>query len=443
MRFEFKLPDIGEGVIEGEVVKWLVQDGDVIAAEQPVVEVMTDKATVVIPSPKGGKVLERHGKEGEMVKVHATLLVVETDDAGAKKAPEQAKPASSSPAAAVAPSKPAAAPAPAQAAPAIRAAPPAAASRAVAEAPRPRPQLAAVPNPEENGARVRATPVTRKLAAERGLDLSRVTGSGPGGRVLKEDVLALDGSQAGGGRSVGVEQAAGEDEHIPLRGLRRRIAEKMQKSRRTAAHFTFVEEVDVSRLVDLRKRVNELEAKQGGQKISYLPFIAKATVAALRKFPSLNASVDDEKNELVIKHRYNLGIAAATPDGLIVPVIHGVDRLSLRQISEEILRLAADAKAGKSRLEDLQGGTFTITSLGEIGGLFATPVINWPEVAILGVHRIKPRPVVRDGQIVVREMMYVSCSFDHRVIDGAVGAQFTYELIKYLEDPELLMLELS
>jgi pyruvate dehydrogenase E2 component (dihydrolipoamide acetyltransferase) len=441
MRFEFKLPDIGEGVIEGEVVKWLVQDGDVIQAEQPVVEVMTDKATVVIPSPKGGKVLERHGKEGEMIKVHGTLLVVETEESGAKAGVSAAKPAT---AASAAPPKPVAPAAPA-AAP-IRAVPAPVAARVAAPEPqRARPQLSAVPTVEESGQKVRATPVTRKLAAERGLDLSLVSGSGPGGRVLKEDVLALDGAPAAG--SVGslgrAASASAEDEHIPLRGLRRRIAEKMQKSKRTAAHFTFVEEVDVSRLVDVRKRVNEIEAKQGGQKISYLPFIVKATVAALRKYPSLNASVDDEKNELVIKHRYDIGIAAATPDGLIVPVIHGVDRLNLREISQEIQRLAGDAKAGKSRLEDLQGGTFTITSLGEIGGLFATPVINWPEVAILGIHRIRPRPVVRDGQIVVREMMYVSCSFDHRVIDGSVGAQFTYELIKYLEDPELLMLELS
>jgi pyruvate dehydrogenase E2 component (dihydrolipoamide acetyltransferase) len=436
MRFEFKLPDIGEGVIEGEVVKWLVQDGDVIQAEQPVVEVMTDKATVVIPSPKGGKVLERHGKEGEMIKVHGTLLVVETGESGAQAAAPASKSPAVAPVKAVAPAAPAA----------IRAVPsPAPARVAAVEPPRARPQLAAVPAPEESGQKVRATPVTRKLAAERGLDLSQVAGSGPGGRVLKEDVLALDGAPGAG--SVGslgrAASASGEDEHIPLRGLRRRIAEKMQKSKRTAAHFTFVEEVDVSRLVDVRKRVNEIEARQGGQKISYLPFIVKATVAALRKYPALNASVDDEKNELVIKHRYDIGIAAATPDGLIVPVIHGVDRLNLREISQEIQRLAGDAKAGKSRLEDLQGGTFTITSLGEIGGLFATPVINWPEVAILGIHRIRPRPVVRDGQIVVREMMYVSCSFDHRVIDGSVGAQFTYELIKYLEDPELLMLELS
>jgi pyruvate dehydrogenase E2 component (dihydrolipoamide acetyltransferase) len=327
---------------------------------------------------------------------------------------------------------------------AIRAVPAAPAARVAAPEPaRARPQLSAVPSLEEPGQKLRATPVTRKLAAERGLDLSQVAGSGPGGRVLKEDVLALDGAAAGGATSVVRAQASAEDEHIPLRGLRRRIAEKMQKSKRTAAHFTFVEEVDATRLVDMRKRVNEVEARQGGSKISYLPFIVKATVAALRKFPMLNASVDDEKNEVVIKHRYDIGIAAATPDGLIVPVVHGADRLTLREISQEIQRLAADAKAGKSRLEDLQGGTFTITSLGEIGGLFATPVINWPEVAILGIHRIRPRPVVRDGQVVIREMMYVSCAFDHRVIDGAVGAQFTYELIKYLEDPELLMLELS
>ncbi len=235
---------------------------------------------------------------------------------------------------------------------------------------------------------------------------------------------------------------------MPLRGLRKRIAEKMQRSRRTAAHFTFVEEVDCTRLVEMRKRINQSLAQsavagEAPLKLSFLPFIIKATVAALKKFPYLNASVDDEKNEIVVKHFYNLGVAAATPDGLIVPVIHNADQRNLRELALEIARLAGDARAGKSQLPDLQGGTFTITSMGEMGGLFATPVINHPEVAILGVHRMRPTPVVRDGQVVVRDVMWLSCSFDHRIIDGAVGAQFTYEIIKRLEDPELLLLELA
>jgi pyruvate dehydrogenase E2 component (dihydrolipoamide acetyltransferase) len=450
MRFEFKLPDIGEGVVEGEVVKWLVNDGDMVQAEQPVVEVMTDKATVVIPSPKAGKVLERHGKEGEMIKVHSALLVLETDGAGAEKTAPAAMPGTApvkpAPVPAAAAPKPAATPSPVKAVPPIAVPPKVAAVQA--PAPAPAPGLRAVPPPAEGDARVRATPVTRKLAADAGIDLSTVAGSGPAGRVLKNDVLALvENGAARAGGSIARLPTGGE-ERVPLRGLRKRIAEKMQRSRRTAAHFTFVEEVDCSRLVEMRKRINQSLAQsavpgEAPLKLSFLPFIIKATVAALKKFPYLNASVDDETNEIVVKRFYNVGVAAATPDGLIVPVIHGADQRNLRELALEITRLANDARAGKSQLPDLQGGTFTITSMGEMGGLFATPVINHPEVAILGVHRMRPTPVVRDGQVVVRDVMWLSCSFDHRIIDGAVGAQFTYEIIKRLEDPELLLLELA
>ncbi len=265
--------------------------------------------------------------------------------------------------------------------------------------------------------------------------------------MLKADVLSVVGGAGAAAPAARPSPALREaprteDERIPIRGLRKRIAEKMQRSKRTAAHFTFVEEVDCTRLVELRNRINQAQG-EGGLKISFLPFIVKALIEGLRRYPALNASVDDEKNEFVIKHRYNVGIAAATPDGLIVPVIHDADRRSVRELAQEIARLGADARAGKSRLDDLQGGTITITSLGPIGGLFATPVINHPEVAILGVHKMRPTPVVREGQIIVRDVMYLSCSFDHRVIDGSVGAQFTYEVIKYLENPELLMLELA
>jgi pyruvate dehydrogenase E2 component (dihydrolipoamide acetyltransferase) len=429
MRFEFKLPDIGEGVVEGEVVRWLVKPGDLVGVDQPLVEVMTDKATVVIPSPKAGKVLERTGNEGDMVKVHGTLVVLDVaDGAGATAAaPASAGSAAARPPPAPARPPPAAAPAPAP---------------AVAEAPK------AAATPKAAGAKVLATPVTRKIAAERGLDLSQVAGSGPGGRVLKQDVLAAVPSAGAStnGRTASIARAAvpGGEERIPIRGLRKRIAEKMARSVHTAAHFTFVEEVDATRLVETRKRINELQSTaEDGVKLSFLPFIIKAVIAALKRFPTLNASVDDEKQELVVKHRYNIGVAAATPEGLIVPVIHQADQKTLRELAREIERLGADARAGKSHLEDLQGGTFTITSLGQMSGLFATPVINHPEVAILGVHRMRPRPVVRDGQIAIREMMNLACAFDHRVIDGAVGAQFTYEIIKLLEDPELMLLELS
>jgi pyruvate dehydrogenase E2 component (dihydrolipoamide acetyltransferase) len=433
MRYEFKLPDIGEGVIEGEVVRWLVKSGEAVTVDQPLVEVMTDKATVVIPSPKAGKVAELRGAEGGMVKVHDTLVVLEVGEGGS------AEPA---------PKKGAAVPPPMPADAVVSAvAQTNGQSRPVA--------VAAVPPPPSNAEHLRATPVTRKVAADLGLNLASVTGTGPGGRILKADVLAAGGASAARAPAQAPAPASGpapvarivartEDERIPIRGIRKRIAENMQRSKRTAAHFTFVEEVDCTRLVELRNRINEAQAKTpGAAKLSFLPFIVKAVIEGLKRYPVLNASVDDEKNELVIKHHYNLGIAASTPDGLIVPVIHDADQRSLRELAQEITRLADDARTAKSRLEDLRGGTFTITSLGPIGGLFATPVINHPEVAILGVHKMRPTPVVRDGQIVAREIMYLSCAFDHRVIDGSVGAQFTYEVIKYLETPELLMLELA
>lgn len=440
MRYEFKLPDIGEGVIEGEVVRWLVKDGESVAIDQPLVEVMTDKATVVIPSPKAGRVVELRGAEGGIVKVHDTLVVLEVGEgAGAEPAPKKGTRAPPPmPADAVVPTV---VPTNGQSGRSMAAAP-------VALAPPPLSTLAAAPAPGSD--HVRATPVTRKMAAELGVDLAAVAGTGPGGRILKADLLA-----AGAGNSRPVAAASSpapvarivprtEDEHIPLRGIRKRIAENMQRSKRTAAHFTFVEEVDCTRLVELRNRINEAQSKgQGTPKLSFLPFIVKAVIEGLKRYPVLNASVDDEKNELVLKHSYNVGIAAATPEGLIVPVIHDADQRTLRELASEIVRLADDARSGKSRLDDLRGGTFTVTSLGPIGGLFATPVINHPEVAILGVHKMRPTPVVRDGQIVARDMMYLSCAFDHRVIDGAVGAQFTYEVIKYLETPELLLLELA
>jgi pyruvate dehydrogenase E2 component (dihydrolipoamide acetyltransferase) len=234
------------------------------------------------------------------------------------------------------------------------------------------------------------------------------------------------------------------DQRIPLKGLRKKVAEKMVRSKFTAPHYTFVEEMDATELVALRKRLNDaLAEEKSGRKLSFLPFIAKALVAALRKFPTLNANFDEAKQELVVRGTYNLGIAAATEEGLTVPVVKSVEALSLSQLSDEISRLGNAARERKLKMEELSGGTFTITSLGQTGGLFATPIINHPEVAILGVHKMRKRPVVKDDQVVVREMMYLSLSFDHRVIDGAIGAEFTYELIRYLEHPELLFLELA
>ena len=230
------------------------------------------------------------------------------------------------------------------------------------------------------------------------------------------------------------------EERVALRGLRRKIAEKMHTSKNTAAHFTFVEECDCTGIKALRDRLKP-KAESQGVKLSYLPFIVKACVAALKKHPVLNSALDESTDEIVYRKYYNIGIAAATEQGLIVPVVKNADRRSLLDLAREIDRLATNARTGKSALEDLQGGTFTITSLGAQGGLFATPIINFPEVGILGVHQMKQKPVVRNGQIVIGDVMLLSLSFDHRIVDGHVGAAFAYEIIGYLQDPDTLMLE--
>jgi 2-oxoglutarate dehydrogenase complex dihydrolipoamide succinyltransferase (E2) component len=433
MPFEFRLPDIGEGIHEGEIVKWLVKEGDIVREDQPMVEVMTDKATVEIPAPRAGKILKLNAKEGETVKVGSVLVIIE--ELGEAK-PEPKREVVEAP--------PQREPEPVAAAVSTTA-------TAVAAPPPPSPTAA----PAQ---RVLATPATRKLARELGVDISQIQGTGPGGRVTDEDVRRFAAARtapqppptpspaptpppAAPSFAPGAVVTDRREERIPLRGIRKRIAEHMHQSKTTAAHFTYVDEVDMTELIQLREQMKPL-AEQKGVKLTYLPFIVKASVAALKEMPILNASIDEAKGEIVIKKYYNIGIATATDEGLIVPVIKDADRKSLLEIAMEIERLAKAAREGKIALSDLQGGTFTITSLGALGGLFATPVINYPEVAILGIHEIKKRPVVRDNQIVIRDIMYVSLSFDHRLIDGDVGARFCKKIISYLENPKLLFLEL-
>ncbi len=432
MSFEFKLPDIGEGVHEGEIVKWLVKEGDFVKEDQPMVEVMTDKATVEIPAPRAGKILKLNGKEGETVKVGSVLVVIE--EAGAAPAPT-VKPEPKRELAAPPLPKPEPKPEPAPTPLTTKPTPAPAAATATA-AP----------------ARVLATPATRKLARELGIDIALVQGTGPAGRVTDEDVrqfaTARTAPQAptppptpAPAYTPTPVSANGREERIPLRGIRKRIAEHMHQSKNTAAHFTYVDEVDMTELVQLREQMKPL-TEQKGVKLTYLPFIVKACVAALKEMPLLNASLDETRGEIVLKKYYNVGIATATDDGLIVPVVKEANRKSLLEIATEIERLAKAAREGKVALQDLQGGTFTITSLGALGGLFATPIINYPEVAILGVHEIKRRPVVRENQIVIRDIMLLSLSFDHRVVDGDVGARFCKRVMSYLENPKLLFLEL-
>ncbi len=419
-QFEFKLPDIGEGVVEGEIVKWLVKAGDEIIEDQPLLEVMTDKATVTIPSPRRGKVVRTVGNEGDVAKVHGTLVVLEVaESAGA--APSKA--ASDS-----------------VAAPAVTTSAAAPARAAVAASSGP----AVDPN-----RKVLATPVTRRMARELGVDLASLEGTGANGRVMKADLLAHSSgeSPAPAPRAAPAPvHALAADEVRPLRGLRKSIAKSMVQSHSHVVPFTFVEECETSALTALRNKINEQLSKKGQAKLSYLPFITKALLHGFAKYPELNAVMDEEKQALIVKKDVNVGFGAATDSGLTVFVVKDVANLSVRQIGSELERLSKAARENKLQLADLQGGTFTITSLGKDGGLLATPVVKHPEVAILGVHKIKEYPrLTRDAEgkpeIEVGEHMNLSCSFDHRVIDGHIGAAFLYEVIRALEAPESLLVD--
>ncbi len=423
--FEFKLPDLGEGVVEGEIVKWLVKPGDVLKEDAGVVEVMTDKATVTVPTPVGGTVLKTHGNVGDMARVHQPLVDLETTGAAPKSTTPHTHGGAPS-AAAPAGNGAAAKPAPAAAAPS------ASASVSV------------------SADKVLATPVTRRMAKEHGIDLGSVPGTGPSGRVLKADVEAF---LAGGSSSSAAPAKANTfaplpmvkgDERIPLRGLRKKIAEKMVRSKFTAPHYAFVEEVDATELIALRTKLNDALGKgKDPVKLSFLPFFVKAVLAAFKRFPQVNANMDEAKQELVVRGDFNIGIAAMTEQGLTVPVVRSADRYNVLGLGQEIARLGTAAREQRLKMDEISGGTFTITSLGQTGGLFATPIINHPEVAIMGVHRLRKRPVVLDDdRIVVRQIMLLSFCFDHRVIDGATGAEFAYEVIKHLEHPEQLFLTL-
>ncbi len=467
-KFEFKLPDIGEGVTEGEIVNWLVGVGDGVKEDQDLVEVMTDKATVTIGAPKAGKIAELKGEVGDVVPVGQVLVVFDVADGGGEaKASEgkssegkssegkssEAKPAAAAKAAPAPPSEAAAKAEPAEAKETK--------ASAVGDI---KEELPGMSSPSSNGAsrgeyyndKPLAAPATRKLARELDVDLRRVSPSGPNQRVTREDVEAHARGGSGSPAAPAKPAAASApaplpaaarpaeakgDERVPIRGLRKRVFENMARSKRTAAHFTYWEECECSELIALRDRIKGF-AEAEGVKLNYLPLIIKAVVASLRRHPTLNALVDDEKGEIILKHTYDVGIAVATDNGLIVPVLRSADQLSIIEISREIDRLSNEARQGKSRREDLGGSSFTVTSLGKLGGSFATPVINYPEVAILYVPQIKQKPVVKDGQIVVGNVMNLGVSFDHRVIDGHAGASFVQDVCEFLQDPDRLLLHL-
>ncbi|MFX1536107.1 MAG: dihydrolipoamide acetyltransferase family protein [Promethearchaeota archaeon] len=445
--YNHKFSDIGEGIHEGEVIAWHVSVGDTIKKDQLVVEVMTEKVTVEITSPVAGVIKELKFEEGDIVQVGQTMFTV---DEGGAPPPETAPPAEA-----------AAAPQPivetqekddslfvaserrmrkrkADLSQPPRVSTPSATTTATSTAP------STIINE-----RPLASPAIRRTAREKDIDLRYVLGTGPGGRITRQDFmdhLAAASRPPVKPSIVGttVRIPTGTEKRIPVRGIRRAISEKMSKSRKTAAHFSYFDEFDMTALDDLRKAAKKM-AETRGVRITYLPFIIKAVIASLKEFPQLNASLDDENGEIVLKGYYNIGIAVDTPKGLMVPVIKNADQKTIWQLSAEISDLAERARTGKLTLNEITGGTFTITSVGSIGGLMSTPIINWPEVGILGVHRGKLRPVVIEQtgkpEIAIRRMMYLSISVDHRVTDGADAARFMNRVIEYLENPSLLFLE--
>jgi 2-oxoisovalerate dehydrogenase E2 component (dihydrolipoyl transacylase) len=394
MNYEFKLPDIGEGVAEGEILKWLVSVGEFVKEDQPLVEVMTDKVNVEIPSPKSGKVAELLARVGEVVKVGQTLIVFEIEGE----------------------------------------------SQGVAQTAISTAHQIISPTQTTGASRdVLATPATRKLAKELGVEIEKLKGSGPEGRVTSDDVqraAALSGNlSTNPTMATPTSISVGSDERIPLKGIRKTIAERMSKSAHTAAQVTHVDETDVTELIQLRNQIRTTWGEGKGPKLTFLPLFIKAVIPALKEFPYINALFEDETQEIILKKYYNIGIATDTEQGLVVPVIKNADKKGLLEIATEVEGLAARARSGKLALEDVRDSTFTLTSVGSIGGLFSTPLINYPEVAIMGIQRITKRPVVKNDSIVIRDMMNLSVSFDHRVIDGAYAARFLNRVIQIIENP--------
>ena len=430
-----KMPDIGEGIAEVELVMWHVKVGDAVTEDMVLADVMTDKATIEIPSPVHGTVAMLGGAAGQVMAVGADLIHIEVEGAGNLKASAGASAAAATPAPSA--PAPAAQPAPAAAAPAATATlTPSPASRA------PTPGAPAGVA-REAGERPLASPAVRKHAWDMGIELQFVHGSGPAGRILRTDLeaYAARGAQGVSAAATGSGYRENHTEQtIPLIGLRRKIAQKMQEAKRRIPHFSYVEEVDVTELENLRARMNEQWGKQRG-KLTVLPLLARAMVVALRDFPQINARFDDDAGVVTQYGAVHLGVATQTDAGLMVSVMRHAEAHNLWSCAAEIGRLADAARSGKATRDELSGSTITITSLGALGGIVTTPVINHPEVAIVGVNKIVERPMVHDGGVVIRKMMNLSSSFDHRVVDGMDAAKFVQAIRALLECPALLFVE--
>ncbi|WP_434575327.1 2-oxo acid dehydrogenase subunit E2 [Pseudomonas sp. Z3-6] len=416
-----KMPDIGEGIAEVELSVWHVKVGDMVVEDQVLADVMTDKAMVDIPSPVHGRVIALGGEPGEVMAVGSELIRIEVEGAGNLKESAQPVPA----AAAVQAPKPA----------------PVATPEPVVEkaaAPRCAPQAPVARDPEE---RPLASPAVRKHALDLGIQLRLVQGSGPAGRILHEDLEAYlaqgSSTQAKGGSGYAERH---DEQQIPVIGMRRKIAQRMQEATQRAAHFSYVEEIDVTALEELRVHLNEKHGVSRG-KLTLLPFLVRALVVALRDFPQMNARYDDEAQVIHRSGAVHVGVATQSDIGLMVPVVRHAEARSLWDSAAEISRLATAARTGKASRDELSGSTITLTSLGALGGIVSTPVLNLPEVAIVGVNKIVERPMVIKGQIVIRKMMNLSSSFDHRVVDGMDAAQFIQALRGLLEQPATLFVE--
>ena len=411
----FKLPDIGEGVVEGEVVQWHVSVGDAVKEDDPIVDVMTDKATVTIPSPVSGVVSSLNGEAGDMIAVGSALVEFDSDDT-----PPDTEPVAAAEPEVEAASEP---------------------------EPEPEPKPASEPDPEPAptpatpSSRALASPALRRRAREAGIDIAQISGSGPSGRIRNADLdafIAADGSVTG---TEPTAQSAKRTDvtEVKVVGLRRKIAEQMTTSKTRIAHFSYFEEADVTELEALRRTLNaSRDVTQ--PKLTYLPFIMLALSKIMPDHPECNAIYDDQAGVVMRHGAVHIGIATQTERGLYVPVVKHVEAMDAWQAAEEMQRVAGAARDGTASLDDLTGSTFTITSLGRDGGLGATPIINHPEVAILGVHKAREMPVARDGQIVVRRIMNLSSSFDHRVVDGADGAALIQHLKRMLENPALIFM---
>ena len=419
-----KMPDIGEGIAEVELVDWHVKPGDVVAEEQILADVMTDKASVEIPSHVAGKVVALTGKPGDVIAVGSEIIRLEVEGKGNvdEAAPVAAatKPTPPAPKLAPAPARPAPAPAPTLSLASSR------------------------PEPRPESDKPLAAPAVRRRAKELGIDLAGVSGSGPDGRITQEDLEGLGGRgntlrfAVPGGGKIGVPRHG--EESVPVIGLRRKIAEKMQDAKRRIPHFTYVEEIDVTALEAARVELNARWKSQRGH-LTMLPFLMHAIVRTLPEYPEINARFDDDNGTLTKYGPVHIGIATQTPNGLMVPVVRNAEARDLWSCASEVARLAEAARNGKASREELLGSTITITSLGPLGGIVTTPVINYPEVAIVGVNKVVERPVVRDGLVVVRKIMNLSSSFDHRIVDGLRAAQFVQGLRAYLEAPSTLFVE--